>query len=217
MKTSTTALTHATASKRKVNRLFTREKITAEEIKDLNKSERDHLAQTATKMLEQLKGPERDNFLNKVEEIMPPYTKSDIWEHNHQAINHAISDHMRKYGMMPAKNTIAQETGLSRQTVARHLQEYKSNPEFMAQMEQFKFMAPKMLANVYKVAGNGDMKAARLFFEMVGALNKQQGNTVVNEQKNYIQINNTIISQENIKQLTAEQLNQIENIITKQG
>ncbi|HEY4325930.1 MAG TPA: hypothetical protein VGN20_18215 [Mucilaginibacter sp.] len=58
------------------------------------------------------------------------------------------------------------------------------------------------------------MRAARLYPETVGAINKQHTNTVVNEQNNYIQINNTILSQDNLKQLTAEQLNQIESIIT---
>ena len=61
------------------------------------------------------------------------------------------------------------------------------------------------------------MKAARLYLEMVGATNKRQANTVINEQNNYIQINNTILSQENLKQLSTEQLNQIENIITNNG
>jgi hypothetical protein len=75
-------------------------------------------------------------------------------------------------------------------------------------------MAPKMLAKVFKFASKGDMRAARLYFEMVGVLNTQQSNAVVNEQNNYIQINNTILSQANLKQLTAEQLNQIESIIT---
>jgi hypothetical protein len=61
------------------------------------------------------------------------------------------------------------------------------------------------------------MKAARLYFDTVGAVNKQPRTCgVINEQNNYIQINNTILSQENLGQLTAEQLNQIENIITSQ-
>ena len=215
MITPTTALTNFNASKRKVDRLFTQEKITPEDIQDLNKLERDHLAQAATKMLDQLKGPERDNFLNKIEQIVPAGTKKDIWEHNQLAINNAIANYMRQYGIMPTKSAIAEQTGLSRQTVTKHFNEYKSGPEYTEQMEQFKFMAPRILANVYKVAGNGDIRAARLFFEMVGAINKP-GSTIINEQKNYIQINNTILSQENLKQLTAEQLNQIENIITKQ-
>lgn len=75
-------------------------------------------------------------------------------------------------------------------------------------------MAHNILANVFRCAGNGDRKAARLYLEMVGALNKQPAGTVVNAQNNYIQINNTILSQENLKQLSAEQLAQIENIVT---
>jgi len=59
-----------------------------------------------------------------------------------------------------------------------------------------------------------DGKAARLYLEMVGAINRQQPGMVVNEQNNYIQVNNTILSQENLSALTAGQLNQIEHIIT---
>jgi predicted transcriptional regulator len=120
---------------------------------------------------------------------------------------------MRQYGTMPTKNAIAEKTGLSRQTVAKHLKEYQRHPEFTAEMEQFKFMAPSVLAGVFKNAINGDTKAARLYLEMAGTMNKQTTNTVINEQNNYIQINNTILSQENLNQLTADQLNQIESIV----
>jgi hypothetical protein len=37
---------------------------------------------------------------------------------------------------------------------------------------------------------------------------------VRNNQSNCIQINNTILSQENLKRLTAKQLNQIESVVT---
>lgn len=75
-------------------------------------------------------------------------------------------------------------------------------------------MAPKLMAKVYKFAVRGDIRAARLYLETVGNTNKRQGNTVVNSQNNYIQINNTILSQENLKRLSAEQLNQIESVVT---
>jgi predicted transcriptional regulator len=167
--------------------------------------------------LNRLKGEERDNFLAKIDPILPPATKSDIWDYNNHRISNAISSYMSEYGVMPSQSDIAEETGLSRQTVSKHFKEYKAKPEFIAQMEQFKFMAPKMLANVFKAAGTGDIRAARLYFEMVGAMNKPQANTVINGQNNYIQINNTILSQENLKQLSEEQLKQIESIITKNG
>jgi hypothetical protein len=125
---------------------------------------------------------------------------------------------MRNNGVMPNKSAIARETGLSRQTVAKHFAAYKRHPEYTAEMEQFKFMAPNVLASVFKHALNGDIKAARLYFQMVGATNSQSRTCgIINEQNNYIQINNTILSQENLKQLSAEQLSQIENIISNNG
>jgi predicted transcriptional regulator len=208
------ALTKFTALKVKVDNLFALQKITLKDIEGFNKLERDYLSETATQILQQLKGEERDNFISKIELIVPASTKSRIWEYNHHMVTSAISKLMREHGFMPPISVITEETGLSRQTVAKHLKEYKTHPEFMAEIEQFKFMAPRVLASVFKFAVNGDTKAARLYFEMVGAINKQQPNTVVNEQNNYIQINNTILSQENLKHLSAEQLNQIENIVT---
>ena len=60
----------------------------------------------------------------------------------------------------------------------------------------------------------GNVKAARLYFELLGYLGGQSGlNTTINTQNNYIQINGTVFSQESIKHLKPEQLNQIENLI----
>jgi hypothetical protein len=202
-----------TAPAKKINHLLALQKITAKDIEGLNPAELQQLGKTNTQILAQLTGVERDNFLDKIDLILPAGTKSDIWEYNHALINNAVSDHMSKHGVMPAKNVIVRQTGLSRQTVFKHLKEYKQHPDYTAQVEQFKFMAPNVLANVFKYALNGDMRAARLYFQMVGATNVQQPGTVINEQNNYIQINNTKLSQQNLEQLSPEQLNQIENII----
>lgn len=215
MKTET-ALTPFPALRVKVDNLLAQQRITEKDIEDLNDLERNYLAEIATQTLQQLKGKERDNFLNKIEPVMPAHAKNRVWEYNHYVITSAISKTMREHGYMPSKSDIAEQTGLSRQTIAKHLIEYKTQPGYKAEIEQFKFMTPKLLANVFKLACNGDTRAARLYFEMVGAINKQQANTIVNERNNYIQINNTILSQENLRHLSTEQLNQIENIITKQ-
>jgi hypothetical protein len=211
----TPATANFAAFEQQVQALFALEKITLKDIEGLNKPERKYLAQVCTEILQELRGAERERFLDQIDEIMPPTTKSDIWECNHTLISNAVARLMEKNGLMPTKIAIAEETGLSRQTVIKHFAAYKRHPDFIAQTEQFKFMTPQVLANVFRFAKNGDMRAARLYFEIVGAANNRQANTVVNEQNNYIQINNTILSQENLKQLTAEQLNQIENIITK--
>ena len=211
MKTKPTTLLQQ--SNKKIDSLLAQQKITLEDIEDLTQTERRRLGYKATKILANLKDEERDRFLEKIEQIMPGNGQNDIWEYNHAVISAAISNYMGQYGVMPDKSTVAQQTGLSRQTVAKHLIEYKQHPEFIAETEQFKFMSNQILANVFKYANNGDVRAARLYFEMVGTLNKPSAGTVLS-QNNYIQINNTILSQENLKQLSAEQLTLIENIVT---
>lgn len=199
--------------KHKVDRLLKLDKITLNDIEGLTKPETAYLADACTEILEQLSGSRREAFLAKIDQIMVPENKSDIWEHNHLAISEAIGNFMQQHGFMPTKSAIADQTGLCRQTVAKHFKEYKKRPEFAEQTEQFKFMAPQVLAGVFKFALNGDMRAARLYFEMIGAKTRQPLHTLTGTQNNYIQINNTILSQENLARLTAEQLNQIEGII----
>jgi hypothetical protein len=197
----------------KIDHLLALEKITEKDIEGLNQVERQCFNEATNRKLAVLTGAERDDFLTKIDPILSANTKAEIWEHNHRLVNRAISGYMQQHGVMPAKSYLARETGLSRPTIAKHFKEYKRHPEYTAEMEQFKFMAPNVLAGVFKSALNGDMRAARLYLDMVGATGKQPANTVINEQNNYIQINNTILSQENLEQLSAEQLNEIENII----
>jgi len=199
--------------KQKVEQLLKLDKITLDDIEGLTNPERAYLGDACTDALDQLSGDRREAFLAKIEQIMKPENKSDIWEHNQLTISGAIAKFMRQHGCMPTKTAIAEQTGLSRQTVTKHFKEYKKRPEFAEQAEQFKFMAPQVLANVFKFALTGDMRAARLYFEMIGAKTRQPLNTLPGTQNNYIQINNTILSQENLARLTAEQLNQIEGII----
>ena len=213
-KTNKAALTKLTAATQKVNQLLSLKKMSPQDIEDLDQIERDYLEETATIQLQQLTGAERDCFIEKIEAIVPVSTKNQLWEHNQMVITNAISKFISKHGFMPPKAFIAEQTGLSRQTVVKHVKEYNQHPEYLAAVQQFKLMAPNVLASVFKSAINGDTKAARLYFEMVGAISKQQPGMVVNEQNNYIQVNNTILSQENLRALTAEQLNQIEQIIT---
>lgn len=200
-------------AKQKIGQLLKQEQITRSDFEGLTQPESDYLDNTCAEILDQLEGTQLDNFLAKIDPILTPETKSDIWENNHRAISEAIADYIRGNGFMPTQTDIAILTGLSRQTVAKHLKEYEKQPEFMQQAEQFTIMAPQLLANVFKFALRGDIRAARLYFEIIGAKTTQPQNTLPGPQNNYIQINNTILSQQNLANLTAEQLNQIEGII----
>ncbi len=70
-----------------------------------------------------------------------------------------------------------------------------------------------MLSTIYKLANNGNVKAAKVFIDATTAI--QPLSKVNNTQNNYIQINQTKLSQETIKQLSPEQLEQIENVLQK--
>ncbi|MBD1395366.1 hypothetical protein [Mucilaginibacter glaciei] len=201
--------------KKKIENILALSIITVSDLDCFDNPERRKLSSAVNKILNKLKGVERDAFLIKIAAVVPPDTRKQLWEENHLNISAAITSYIRDYGVMPAKYLIAQQTGLSRPTVTKHFNEYKTNPEHLAHMEQFKFMAPKVLSSVFRAAVNGDMRAARLYLQMNGGFDQQPANTVVNEQNNYIQINNTILSQENLKQLSAEQLRQIEDIVRK--
>ena len=208
-----TALTNITATTAKVNRVLALQKITLTDIEDFDTGERKHLGEIINQTLQRVKGEEKDTFLEKIEQIVPTGTNDQIWESNHFAIGNAITALVRKYGCMPPKSLIAQETGLSRATIAKHIAGYKAHPQFRQELEQYKYMGTKVLSSVFKLASDGDVKAARLYFEMVGAISKQRPNMVVTEQNNNIQINNNLFSPENLQQLSAEQLKQIEGII----
>ncbi|OOQ59653.1 hypothetical protein [Mucilaginibacter pedocola] len=203
----------------KIEKLLARERITPADVGGLSEQEKTLLENKLSEILQGSKDTERDRFLEKIEPVMQEDTKNDLWERNHMLISNAIARHLQQHAVMPTKNQIARETGISRQTVAGHIKEYKEHPEFAAEIEQFKFMSHSVLGMVFKRASEGDIRAAKLYFEMVGSIGEQPagaGNKL-NAQNNYIQINNTILSQENLDSLTAEQLRQIENIISSRG
>ncbi len=115
---------------------------------------------------------------------------------------------------MPSKREIAEKTELSRQTVHKHLQEYRDSPLYQQQIEWFSYMKVKVLAKVYKFAVNGDMRAAKLYFDVVGNLGSPEPeNKPIKTQNNYIQINGMVITEESIRGLKPEQVLQIEGIL----
>jgi hypothetical protein len=206
-------LTHL---KNKFDDILALEQIKPEDIAQLKANELASFSQILTDRINNLKDSERDQFLKKVDLILMQCTKNQLWETNHSQITFAISTLMQEYGRMPSKSEIAVKTQLSRQTVHKHLKEYTNNPLYLNQLEQFRFMTDKVLAKVFTFAMNGDIQAAKLYLNAIGTRNHNKttgGNTMIQNQNNYIQINGTILSQDNIKQLNPEQLNSIESIL----
>jgi hypothetical protein len=215
MKSNEKGLQKLTKTEAKFNNLMLKKKIVRSDIQNLlNKEETNQFDNYLTKLFYEKKGVELDNLLEQVSEIITPGSKNQLWETNHWKITVAISKLMEANELMPTKNLIAEATGLSRQTIHKHLKEYITHPLYIEEMRKFKIMSDKVLAKVYKCAIEGQVKAARLYFEVIGYLNTPLNpNTTINTQNNFIQINQMKFSQENIEQLSPEQLNQIEMIL----
>jgi hypothetical protein len=214
MKRKKQDLQKLTDSEVKIKDLLCKTKIEEADLDSLNKEELKEFSVILTEKLNVLKGDEFDKFYSKIELVTPKDTKNQIWERNHNQITWAISVLMQDYGRMPTIMEIAEKTQFSRQTVHKHFKEYLNDPRFLEIVDQFKFMTSKVLARVFKFAVNGDMKAAKLYFDVIGPLGSNSIPTnITNTQNNYVQINQIKISQEIIKQLNPEQLNQIEAVL----
>ncbi len=199
----------------KINKIISLKVITPNDISTLSKTETSRLYEILTEKLSKLKGEERDKFYRKFAPITGQATKNQLWEYNHNKITQSISMLMYEYGRMPTTSEIADHSELSRQTIHKHMKEYTTHPLYVEFLEQFRFMSTKVLAKVYQFALQGDTGAAKLYFSIIGAVNngQAQNNTLIQNQNNYIQINGTVLSQETIKNLSAEQLQNIEAII----
>jgi hypothetical protein len=198
-----------------VERILNLKKITFKDLDSLTKAERNEVYRIMNEKINSINGIERDKFIEQFYEVWTPETKNQLWENNHILITGIISNLMIEYNRMPTNTEIAIHSKLSRQTIQKHLQHYKTNPVFLEQGEQFKILIPSLLAKVYKFASKGDIGAAKLFFSLTGCLNNGQPskNTLIQNQNNYIQINGTVLSQEHIKKLNPEQLISIESIL----
>jgi DNA-binding phage protein len=213
MKTKQKSLQKLTISECKISELLKLKKITNSDIRDLTEAESMLLNQVLTEKINSLKGEQRDSLLKQIEEITTEETKNQLWESNHNQITWAIATLLQEHNRMPSKSELAEKTGLSRQTIHKHLKEYRIHPLFESQIEQFRFMIPKVLAKVFKYAVNGDVQAAKLFLTVIGTSTSANSITAIQNQNNFIQINGIALSQENIKRLNADQLKVIEEIL----
>lgn len=214
MKAKQKGLQKLTESEIRLNEIFALEQITVIDMKKLTPNDLNGFYAILAKMINELKGIERDNFIKKVELFLDNDTKNQLWEGNHNSITYAISTLMQEFGRMPSKNEIADRSGLSRQTIYKHLNEYANHPQYVQQIEQFRFMTSKVLAKVFQFAVNGDMSAAKLYFNVTGNMPGQYSNTtLIQNQNNYIQLNGMVLNQQTIKRLNPDQLSTIETIL----
>jgi hypothetical protein len=208
-RTKAEGLQKLTDSENKISRLFTLEKITDDDIKLLSQDELNRFNEIVNEQVRKATGSERDEILRKIEDTLSDDTKNDFWEYNHSRIMMAISSLMKEYGRMPSRSEIAQRADLSRTTVYKHLKEYTTHPLYMEQLQKMRILATNVISKVYQAAIEGDAGSQRLYLNVMGFLPNNQPTTM----NNYIQVNNTILSQETIRRLNPEQLLIIEGIL----
>ncbi len=83
---------------------------------------------------------------------------------------------------MPGKSLVAKATGLSRETVYKHLRKYAENPVSENDMSGFDLMTEQVIAQILKAALHGDMNAAKLFLEASKSWNNSKVIKQINRQ-----------------------------------
>lgn len=199
--------------KQKAIQLLKQPKITVEELNDLSKKELDTFFALATDKLNSLTGSERDKFISWAENVMSDNTKNEIWEYNHERISWGISALISELGRMPTKTELAEKTGLSRQTIHKHLNSFSDHHLYREHLLQLRILGVRVLSSVYQVARNGDTAAAKLFLSSIGMLNERPAQTQVDNQNNFIQINNLHLDQKTLAGMPIEVIKQVEEIL----
>lgn len=153
---------------------------------------------------------DREQFLELMQAVTSDETKNKLWEINHSSVLWAISDLTIKNSRFPTRYELSKHTGLSHQTISKHIKEYFGSDQYCQNKNEIILMREKVLAVVYKHAFNGDMKAARVFLESTS----QFVQPVINNHTNYIQVNGFMVTQEKVKELPPDKLDQIHRIFS---
>ncbi len=143
---------------------------------------------------------------NIVHQLTGQTTNQQVEENNRYKIYSAVQQHVLKYKAMPSQQQVAMQTGISRQTVAKHLNAQCSNAEdFMA---RYSYAATTLLdMMLYDALHHRNILAAQYY---INAFHKISGKI---PPPAHITIGNTTITQQLANELTAEQVKAVEEII----
>ncbi|HTA83257.1 MAG TPA: hypothetical protein VK783_10000 [Bacteroidia bacterium] len=141
-----------------------------------------------------------------------------IWEENNDKITQAVHYLLRKE-MKTSITNIARITKLSRPTIYQHFKRDAINPANSASGKISRFMMDEVITRICRMAVYGDLKASRLYLELMGAINAK--GTVVNtnivQGMNAVTVNGHTLTDEMIQGLSKENLSQLEEFIKAAG
>jgi hypothetical protein len=142
------------------------------------------------------------------ERIIATY-KRDRWYVNEGKIKHCIHKELANNCYLPTNTQIANETGLSRVTIDKHLKAYGLNKFKTEELDKYEVLNSMALNRLYQLGMNqNNIKALTSF---INYTNPSKG-TINN---NYIQINNTKIDNVIIENLPDDIRREIEDLIIK--
>ena len=179
-------------------------------IKDLNKAYEDKAGieiDLANKKLFELL--DRSNI--DKEHIQYILFKNHTWQKNHLRILAYMAKGMQELGRLPTTTELASQSGLSEETIYKHLKEFKNNSFYQDEFEKFKFMRLRVLTALFNFGIQGDVKACKYYLEYTEPEPKQQAANF--NQNNYIQLNSFSIRQEELNELPIQAKTEIEKII----
>ena len=148
-------------------------------------------------------------------------TRNATWHNNHLKILDALvqlkgevnikGNTVQSELQMPSARQIAEHTGLSYGTVYKHLAKLADNEYYKQHLNKFWILAEHLLMKMSHLASYGDANATRLFMYILtkshDRLNKAENC------KQYIQINNLILTQDHLEQLPRQELKRIEKMV----
>ena len=140
------------------------------------------------------------------------WARNATYEYNHTIIATNIHNYLMNNRTFPTIHHIANETGLSRTTIYRHLQDGLKTDYNSLVKGKLEYMATHALEKLYLIGiQDNNAGALKSYIELSGAINKQPTTNV----NNYIQINNLRISRDEFDQLPNETIIEIEKIISE--
>lgn len=195
-------------------RILESEIMSLEDIWSLTEEQKRKICAVLTAGYLTLAGEDRDLYLDKTDDIISQASRNEIWERNHYCILNVISWQTISTRQIPTIKDIAEETGLSRVTVSKHLKEYYDSETYKEKEKAYKFLREKLLAKVYDYAYNGNMRAAKIFIEATN-VPEESFKMIHNQQNTFIQINGTTITLEQLTKLPKQKQIQIQAILSE--
>lgn len=165
---------------------------------------------------------EEDKLMNLIEElflITKGKDNSDIitmknvtYETNHTIITSFIHNNILENNCFPNIQNISKNTGLSRQTIYKHLNSGLKNKYNDIVKGKLEYMTLNAMAKLYLIGVQDHNATALKHFIELSKTTSQNNTTNIN---NYIQINNLKLSRDEFNQLPNETILEIETLISK--